>query len=331
MRIAIFSDTFFPQINGVTNTFRHLEQYLICNDVDHLFFVPEYDEDARYTPDGRIVRFKGITPYIYPECRIVFPPYEKVLETLSAFQPDVVHIATELGVGLCGLRAARACKLPIVMSYHTNFDRYLEFYHLKTFCKALWAYMKWFHSFAGVNLCPSYDTLCDLQQRGFQKLDIWSRGIDPEQFNPRYYSEKLREDLEAGEKTVFLYVGRIAREKDLDTLAESIRIVGRRRPGKALFIFKGDGPFLEELRSMDLPDTVFTGTKRGRELSEIYASSDVFVFPSGSETFGNVLLEAMASGLASICVDSGGVTDFAFTAKRAGLPVWKQREPGRRD
>ena len=317
MRIAFFTDTFYPQINGVTNTFSYLSNYLYLNNIEHIFFAPDYEVEQYEKSKIPVIRFKGIAPPIYPECRLAFPHFGKVLESLNAFQPDVVHIATEQGVGFSGLRAARELNLPIVMSYHTNYDKYLDFYNLNYLDKALWTYLKWFHSFAEVNLCPSVNTLQELKQRGFSGLDIWSRGIDLNRFSPDYYSKSVRTKFGGSDKTIFLYVGRIAKEKGLDTLVESIRVVNEKHKDKILFVFTGDGPYLEELSSLKIPNTVFTGAKQGKELAEIYASSDVFVFPSGSETFGNVMLEAMASGLPGICVNSGGVIDFAVHKENA--------------
>jgi len=317
LRIAFFTDTFSPQINGVTNTLHYLNKYLTKNRIEHIFFAPDYDREECGQSKYPVVRFKGIAPPIYPECRLAYPPLHKVLKTLDAFRPDAVHIATEFGIGFCGLRAARELGLPIVMSYHTNYDRYLDFYNLNYLSKALWTYLKWFHSFAGVNLCPSENTLTELEKHGFERLDIWSRGIDLDRFNPDYCSDRVRNELGGRGKTIFLYVGRIAMEKGLDTLLESIRIINEKHKDKVLFVFTGDGPYLDELSSLKISNMVFTGAKQGKELAGIYASSDVFVFPSGTETFGNVMLEAMACGLPGICVNSGGVTDYAVHSENA--------------
>ena len=317
MRIAIFTDTFYPQINGVSNTLRNLSQYLQANQVEHVFFAPDYDFESPECAGLPVIRFKGICPKIYPECRIAFVSTGRMAGLLEEFAPDVVHIVSELGIGFAGLRASGALGIPVVMSYHTNFDRYLQFYNLPHFKKMLWAYMKWFHSFALVNLCPSGDTLRTLRQQGLQNLDIWSRGIDLERFNPSCRSKELRTQLGAGDKTVFLYVGRVSVEKGLDVLMQSICALNDTHGGEIQFWITGDGPFLPEMRKADLPNVVLTGEKRGAELSEIYASADAFVFPSGTETFGNVLLEAMASGLPVICTDSGGITDYTVHNENA--------------
>ncbi len=317
LRIAFFTDTFYPQINGVSNTLMYLSQYLTRCGIEHLFFAPDYETDEPEADGVPVVRFKGFTPHIYPDCRLSFPPYPKILEQLSDFGPDVVHIVTELGVGWSGLRAARALNIPIIMSYHTSFDKYLQFYHMQYLNKALWAYMRWFHSFALVNLAPSRSTLYDLTRHGIQNLALWPRGIDLERFNPGNYSPELREKLAGKREVVFLYVGRIAAEKGLPTLADSIMQVNQRYGERVKWVFTGEGPYLPELIAKRIPNAIFTGSRRGEELAAIYASADVFVFPSGTETFGNVLLEAMASGLPVICTDSGGVTDFTENHRNA--------------
>lgn len=317
MKIAFFTDAFYPQINGVSNTLSYLSRYLQSRNIEHVFFAPDYGFDSDECAGLPVKRFKGIRPVIYPECRIAYVPLGKMAGLLSDFSPDVVHIVTEAGMGLSGLRAATALGIPIVMSYHTNFDKCLHFYHLTQLNEPLWRYMKWFHSFALVNLCPSRDTLESLKRRGFQNLDIWSRGIDLERFRSSRFSPELRDRLEAGNRTVFLYVGRVSAEKGLDVLMESIRIVNEAYENRVQFWITGDGPYLKEIKSLQMPNVVFTGEKRGEELARIYASADAFVFPSGAETFGNVLLEAMASGLPSVCTDSGGVTDYTVPDENA--------------
>ncbi|MFD1774059.1 glycosyltransferase family 4 protein [Paenibacillus rhizophilus] len=317
MRIAFFTDSFYPQINGVSNTLMYLSQYLTRSGIEHMFFAPDYETDEPEASGIPVVRFKGFTPHIYPDCRLSFPPYPKVIEQLSHFKPDVVHIVTELGIGWSGLRAARALNIPIVMSYHTSFDKYLQFYHMPYLSKALWAYMRWFHSFALVNLAPSRSTMQELTRRGIQNLDLWPRGIDLERFHPGHYSPKLRQEMGVSEEIVFLYVGRIAVEKGLRTLADSIAVVNQRYGQQVKWVFTGEGPYLPELIAKKIPNAIFTGSRRGDELAAIYASADVFIFPSGTETFGNVLLEAMASGLPVICTDSGGVTDFTENHQNA--------------
>jgi len=322
MKIAYFTDTFYPEINGVTNTLNNLIAYLRKTGTEYLVFAPDYDEECEAFEEA-VIRFKGHRPLVNPSSRLALPNYKTVRNAIIEFDPDVIHITTELGIGLCGLRVARDLNIPIVMSYHTNFDSYLNFYGFGQMGKPYWGYMKWFHSFAEVNLCPSSDTLSTLEKRGFRNPDVWSRGIDSSVFSPECYSEDVRSRLGGAGKTVFLYVGRIAKEKGLDTLAKAIRIINEKHKDEIVFTFTGDGPYLKELEEMNIPNAVFTGFLQKKELAEIYASSDVFVFPSGTETFGNVLLEAMSSGLPVICTDSGGVTDFTNHLENAYVCRYK--------
>jgi glycosyltransferase involved in cell wall biosynthesis len=309
MKIAYFTDTFSPEINGVTNTFDHLTAYLRKQGHDYLVFAPDYGVPGR-AHEERVLRFKGVSPHVNPNSRLALPSHRVVRDALVKFAPDLVHITIELGIGLAGLRAARELGLPIVMSYHNNFDSYFDLYKISGLEKGYWSYMRWFHSFAQKNLCPSMDTRKILERHDIQNLGIWSRGIDTAAFSPAFRSADTRQALGGKNKTVFLFVSRIAREKGLDVLGEAIRKVNTEHESEALFVFTGDGPYKKTLEDMALPNAVFTGFLKGRALAEMYASADAFVFPSGTETFGNVVLEAMASGLPILCSDTGGQTDF---------------------
>lgn len=308
MRIAYFTDTYLPQINGVTNTLDKLKLYLAKKNISHMFFAPEYPGTENST-EPNTKRFKSISFPVYPECRLSIPLSSNLYRMADSFNPDLVHLVTPLGIGLMGLKYAHDRKIPVVSSFHTNFDAYLKYYKLEYFEEAVWNFFRWFHSFSGINFCPSADTLKTLQSKGIGNLKIWSRGIDTNKFNPEHREKEIRHRLNAGDKIIFLYVGRLAAEKDLDILLESVKRVNLIYPGKAQFVFTGDGPYAEEMKRVS-PDNVFyPGYLKGQELWTMYASCDAFVFPSSTETFGNVVLEAMASGLPVIAVNSGGVTD----------------------
>lgn len=317
MRIAFFTDTFLPQINGVSNTLCQLSRYLTRQGIAHRFFTPSYKDGPTDEGEYPVVRFPSVPFALYPQVRLAVAPSAAVRKQLLDFHPDVVHVVTEFSMGFAGLKAARQLGLPVVMSYHTNFDQYLEHYKLEMLTEPLWQYMRWFHSFARLNLCPSENTRLRLTFRGIQNLAVWSRGIDAARFSPRFASPALRQSLGGDGKLLYLYVGRISAEKGIDRLAESIRRFNERHRGCAQFVFTGDGPYLGALKAMNLENAVFTGALRGQALSEVYASCDVFVFPSDNETFGNVMLEAMASGTPGICVDAGGLKDFTAHGENA--------------
>jgi glycosyltransferase involved in cell wall biosynthesis len=309
MKIAYFTDTFLPQVNGVTNTLGKLDAYLERNSIQHMFFAPQYPEAYQFEDPSKVKRFKSISLPIYNECRLSIPSYASLSKTMNEFNPDLIHLVTSFGIGWMGLKYAREKGMPIVSSFHTNFDSYLKYYKLEYLEEPIWNYFRWFHNFCEINFCPSTDTMKELDDKGFKNTRIWSRGIDIEKFNPVFKNTSIREKFDALDKMIFLYVGRVAAEKDLDILLECMNEINALHPGKACFIITGDGPYAGHMKKNSPANTHFTGYLKGVELAEIYASSDVFAFPSSTETFGNVVLEAMASGLPVIAANEGGVTD----------------------
>jgi glycosyltransferase involved in cell wall biosynthesis len=332
MRIAYFTDTYNPEVNGVTNTLSRLGTYLDERRVCHVVFAPAYEHEEtfprlenRHSAYRSLYRFKGLKTRLSPESRLAFPFFRKIDEICDNFKPDLVHVSTELGIGFRGMRYAVTRRLPLVMSYHTSYGEYLRYFELESFKPLLEKYLSWFYHFAHRILVPSRHTMRDLLRRCYRNLDIWSRGIDAAFFNPGRRNEDLRNRI-GKDKCMFLYVGRLSPEKGLDMLLYAAAEFERRFPGKTVFVFTGDGPYAETIRKQKLPHVVLTGFKRGGELSEIYASADCFAFPSGTETFGNAVLEAMASGLPVAGVSSGGVTDFLFHGNNALLSPADSRE-----
>jgi glycosyltransferase involved in cell wall biosynthesis len=309
MKIAYFTDTYLPQINGVTNTISKLTDYLDKKNFSHLVLAPEYT-DKKIKKEHNVFRFKSIKLLFYPECRFSIPNYNKLKKQMDKFKPDLIHLFTPFGIGYIGLKYARENNIPIVSSYTTNFDMYLKYYRLEIFEEPIWQYFKWFHSFCNINYCASNCTKDYLNKKDIHNIKMFSRGIDTSIFNPCNSDSKIRNNFNKySEKIIFTYVGRMAPEKDLDILLESIKIVNSKYPDKTEFVFVGDGPYIKILKNENLKNIHFTGYLEGESLAKAYASSDVFVFPSSTETFGNVVLEAMASGLPVIGVNSGGVTE----------------------
>jgi glycosyltransferase involved in cell wall biosynthesis len=331
MRIAFFTDTYGPEVNGVSNTLSRLGTYLEEKQIRHVIFAPAYEDEAlprrekRLSAYWNLYRFKGLKTPLSPMSRLAFPPFWEIDEICDDFKPDLVHVSTELGIGFRGMRYAVTRNLPLVMSYHTNYGEYLRYFYLEPLKPLLEKYLSWFYRFAHRVLAPSLHTLEDLFRRQYRNLDLWSRGIDMALFNPAFRNEALRNRIGKG-KCIFLYVGRLSPEKGLDMLLYAAAELERRFPGKTVFVFTGDGPYAETIRKQKLPNIVLTGFQGGRELSEIYASADCFAFPSGTETFGNAVLEAMASGLPVAGVASGGVTDFLSHRSNALLSPSGSRE-----
>jgi glycosyltransferase involved in cell wall biosynthesis len=330
MKIAYFTDTFTPELNGVTNTLSKLQTWLDKKEIQYAFFAPDYSgRPAADGPSGRVQaavfqqkkihRFRGVATSLSPESRLAFPRRREVFDICDTFKPDLVHVVTELGIGYRGMRYAQSRGLPLVMSYHTDYGTYLAFFHLGFLRPLLERYLSWFYRSAHRVLAPSRHTLEQLFQKRYRNLGLWSRGIDAERFNPRFRSRKWRRELGIDNKFIFLYVGRLSPEKGLDMLLYAIEEIEGRFPGKAAFVFTGGGPYADIIRQKNFSNVILTGFKTGRELSEIYASADCFAFPSGTETFGNAPLEAMASGLPVAGAASGGVTEFLSHGKNALL------------
>lgn len=322
MRVAIFTDTFYPQINGVTNTLGKMTQYFDENDIEYKVFAPKYDDGE----DMSAERFYSLKFFLYPDCRITLPNIFRITQTLSEFKPDLIHLMTEFNMGVTGLHFARKNHIPTVSNYSTNFSQYTDYYKLDFLKQGIWDYLKWFHNQNNITLCPSAESRNLLKLNGIGNTAVFSRGIDSVKFNPALRSGSLRKKLGIENKTAFLYVGRVSFEKDLDIFRESYKKIKARYGEQTALIITGEGPYLDKCRAEFPPDTIYTGFKRGAELAEIYASSDIFVCPSSTETFGNVVLEAMASGLPVIGADAGGVKEIIthnmnglkFEARNAG-------------
>ncbi len=307
MRVALFTDTYLPQINGVTNTLKKLIQYFKETGVAYKVFAPQYEDEKR---DYHIEHFYSIKFFLYPETRIAFPNSQRLASALKDFSPDIIHIMTEMNMGLAGLRLGKKYHIPTISNYTTNFSQYTPYYNLNFLKQPVWSYLKWFHLQNDMTLCPSHAAQRLLALHEVTNTGIFSRGIDTEAFRPDFRSRELRKQLELENKTVFLYVGRVSAEKDLDILCKSYQKIKENYPEQAALIITGDGPALEDCKKNFPDDTVFTGFKTGMELAVMYASCDIFVCPSSTETFGNVILEAMASGAPVIGADALGVGEI---------------------
>ena len=305
MRIAYFSDTFIPQINGVSNTLSYLKRYLDKSGVDYRFHVPDYDDNGLRN-DKHIICSRGMALPDYHDCKLTLPWMPRLSADMDSFRPDLIHLVTEFGIGIMGRSYARTKRIPIVSSYHTNIDQYAQYYPIISPLKEnVKDYFRWFHRRSRRVFVPTDETRGQLQAIGFQNLSIWSRGIDTALFTPGRRAGAFRERYDLAGKKLVLYVGRVAAEKDVGLLPEVMRRVQAAHP-EATLVVTGDGPQLPQLREQAPKGSVFIGFLRGEPLAEAYASSDLFLTPSSTETFGNVALEAMASGLPVVAANAGG-------------------------
>ncbi|HEX5831430.1 MAG TPA: glycosyltransferase family 1 protein [Gemmatimonadaceae bacterium] len=301
LRLALFTDTALPQLNGVSRTLARLVDEVRRRDGAVRVFTTA-DPAARDRDDA--VRFASVPFWAYPQLRLAWPGAARSHRELRAWRPTLVHAATPFGVGIGGRRAAHAQGIPLVTSYHTSFTAYADFYHLHAVAGPGWRFLRWFHNGGRRTFCPTHAIADELAGRGFRGTAVWGRGVDAERFAPRWRSTELRRRLGAGDDDVLVaYVGRLAAEKGLDVLLDAVARVRSSPAGaRVRFVFAGDGPYEAHSRRR-AGDDAFVGRLEGRALSELYASADLFAFPSVTDTFGNVLLEAMASGLPVIAAD----------------------------
>ncbi|MGM0751298.1 MAG: glycosyltransferase family 4 protein [Bacillota bacterium] len=309
MRVALFSDTYHPQVNGVARTLKRLTNHYEKRGIEYKVFVPDTQEKKGSYPN--VHSFTSFPFFFYPECRTAIANPKTIEKQLKDFSPTLIHVTTPLTMGLYGVRGAKKMNLPLAASYHTHFDLYLNYYKMMWVTPLLWKYMKWFYSQADRIFVPSNETKIHLEKQGFTHLSIWGRGVDCQTYSPEKRSSELRRKYNINKKYILLYVGRLAPEKDLDTLWKTIQHLPEKLKNQVQWVIVGDGPMKNELMEKTKgEDVLFTGYVTGKELAEVYASSDLFVFPSASETFGNVVLEAFASGLPAVVADKGGVTNI---------------------
>ncbi len=303
LRLALFTDTYPPQVNGVARTLERLVDAVEARGGTARVFTVE-DPEATSTPHTQ--RYPSVRFWAYDQLRAAWPRSRRVREDVEAFAPTLVHAATEFGVGLAGRRAARALDVPFVSSYHTSFTSYARFYKLGVLARPGWSFLRWFHNSGRRTYCPTQAIVDEVNAEGFTNTAVWSRGVDTERFSPRFRSMALRESIQADDETlVIAYVGRLAAEKGLGVGLEAVRRVQAARPGRVRFVAVGDGPLTADVRRLAPSGSWLPGKLLGQALSEAYASADVFLFPSVTDTFGNVLLEAMASGLPVVGADVG--------------------------
>lgn len=304
MRIALFTETFLPKIDGIVTRLRNTISELQRCGHQVLVFAPG-DGPAEF--DGaRVEGIRGSRFPLYPELTLSFPR-ASIRQKLIDFQPDLIHVADPCCLGVAGIYYSDVLGLPLVISYHTRLPKYLHYYGLSALEPLVWKLMRVRHNKAQLNLCTSSVMAAELSAHGVQRVSLWPKAVDTNEFHPRFASQQMRNWLSNGhpESPLFLYVGRLSPEKEIERLRTVLESV----PGSRLAIV-GGGPSRNSLEA-HLPASVtfFAGYLSGRPLAEAMASVNALVQPSRTETLGLVLMEAMAAGSLVIGANAGGIPD----------------------
>ncbi|MHB0887164.1 glycosyltransferase family 4 protein [Acidithiobacillus sp.] len=307
LHLALLTETFPPEVNGVARTLQRLVDELTAGGHRVSVLRPRQRKEVA----GPHLFPATALPF-YPQLRMGWALPGQLSRHLRRLRPDLLHIATEGPLGLAALLAARRLGLPVVSSFHTNFDGYAQHYGLRILQDLARTYLRRFHNATLLTLVPSMGTQALLAERGFRNLALWRRGVDGSRFHPHFRDEGLRAALGLrADDILLLNVGRLALEKNIPCVVEAFRALSQRwqGPQRLHLALVGDGPLLAQLRREMTENMTLAGMQTGADLARWYASAELFCFPSCSETFGNVVLEAMASGLPVLAYDCPGVNE----------------------
>ena len=302
IKVAYFAGSLQPGHDGVTRVLYKLIDYLKSYKIEGMFFSPIIP--GKVEQSVQMYSVPSITFPLYKEYKFAVPGQKYFEEKLKEFQPDLIHINSPCSLGYAAVKYGNRNGIPVAATYHTHFASYAKYYKIKAFENISWNYFRKIYNGCQMVYVPSEPILNELKYHGINNLKFLPHGVDTNAFNASYYSKEWKRRYKIEGKTAVLFVGRLVWEKDLATLAAAYNIIMAARNDVA-FVIAGDGPIKNELMKL-MPEAVFLGYQSGETLAETYASSDIFVFPSTTETFGNVTLEAMASGLPPICAKEGG-------------------------
>ncbi len=319
LRLSVVTETWPPEINGVALTLSRLVQGLCARNHQVQLIRPRQAraDEARSDPGFQELLMRGMPIPRYPDLKLGLPGKGALVRAWTLQRPDLVHIATEGPLGWSALQAARRLKLPVTSDFRTNFHAYSQHYGVGWLKTPIVAYLRKFHNLTRCTMVPTQALRAELQAIGFQNVQVVARGVDTQLFNPARRSANLRESWGADRDTlVMVTVGRMALEKNLDLVVKAYEAMRAARHDVRL-VFVGDGPQRAPLQQR-CPDAVFAGMRRGEDLAAHYASADLFAFASLTETFGNVTIEALASGLPVLAFDTAAAGDWV----RHGLNGW---------
>ena len=320
LRIAVVTETWPPEVNGVAMTLAKLVQGLSHRNHDVQLIRPRQTKTDSPMSDASLeeVLMRGMPIPRYPELKLGLPSKKTLVKTWTLRRPDVVHIATEGPLGWSALQAAKVLKLPVTSDFRTNFQSYSKHYGVGWLRKPIVAYLRKFHNATACTMVPTRELMRTLSQNGFANLKVVSRGVDTKLFNISKRDTSLRSSWGATDETkVLISVGRMAPEKNLDQVLKTYEAL--KSTGQAFkLVMVGDGPLKDQFQKR-YPEIIFPGMLTQSNLAAYYASSDLFIFPSQTETFGNVTLEALASGIPVLAFDCAAARDWVLTGVNGWL------------
>jgi len=306
MKIAYFTESLPPLTDGVSRTLSYLQKSLKKENIDYRFFSPFKPLSDDW--EDKVHKIISVPFPLYTRYRVSIPALHDLKHLLRNFKPDLIHICSPIFLGAAGNRYAKEMNIPVVNSFHTRFVSYSEYYRLSWFESYAWNYLRWFYNQGDISVVPSQTTIDELKLKGFKNLRLWARGIDTSRFSPAFADLNLKNRWSPEGDPVALFAGRLVREKDVETLLKAHQIL-KSKNIKYKLVMVGGGPMKHKIEKT-APDVIMTGHLEGEELSKAYASADIFAFPSTTESFGNVVQEAAASGLPAIGASEGGVKDL---------------------
>lgn len=311
LRLAVVTETWPPEVNGVAMTLARLVRGLCERNHQVQLVRPRQARSDQAAQDSGFeeMLMRGMPIPRYPQLKLGLPGKKALLSAWSMHRPDLVHIATEGPLGWSALQAARKLRLPVTSDFRTNFHSYSQHYGLGWLKKPIVAYMRKFHNLTQCTMVPTRALCAELLSNGFERLEVVARGVDTQLFNPVRRDAGLRQAWGAdADSLVLLVVGRLAAEKNLDVAVRAYETMMATHP-KVRLVFVGDGPQREALQQR-CPQAVFAGMQSHQELASSYASADLLMFPSLTETFGNVTLEALSSGLPVLAFDTAAAGEW---------------------
>ena len=327
LRIAVVTETWPPEVNGVALTLSKLVHQLSLRNHTIQLIRPRQDKNEQQTHGAAWseILLRGLPIPRYPQLKLGLPSKKALIKAWSHQRPDLIHIATEGPLGWSAVQAAHILRIPVTSDFRTNFHSYSKHYGMGWLSKPIVAYLRKFHNRTACTMVPTRAMQKQLSASGFQNLRVVSRGVDTQIFHPALRSQTLRDTWQADDATiVLLSVGRLAPEKNLDLIVNTYK--GIQATGRSVkLVFAGDGPYRASLQSQ-CPDAIFMGMCNHAQLALLYASADLFLFPSLTETFGNVTLEALACGTPVLAFDCAAASELVEDNRHGWLVQGERSE-----